>query len=173
MKKYLKYIIAFFSVFVIRLLPFRAPNVEPIMAVIMPFGKKYNSTSVFIFSVFSIVLFDLATAGIGIWTLITAIVYGLIGIGASFYFKNRSGWRNYALYAFFATIVYDALTGLTIGPLIFGQSFMVSLVGQIPFTILHLIGNVSFAIVLSPVIERWVVKESVKTIEVEGRVLVG
>jgi energy-coupling factor transport system substrate-specific component len=173
MKNWMKYTIAFLVALIIRLVPFRAPNVEPIMAVIMPFGKKYNIFSIFMFSVFSIVLFDFVTSGIGIWTLITAFIYGLIGIGASFYFKNRSGWRNYALYAFFATIVYDCLTGLTIGPLFFNQSFMVSLIGQIPFTILHLIGNVSFAIVLSPVIERWVIKESVKTIEVESRVLVG
>jgi energy-coupling factor transport system substrate-specific component len=173
MKNWVKYTIAFLSVFIIRLLPFRAPNVEPMMAVIMPLGKKFNGLFLFIFGVFSIILFDLVTSGLGIWTFITAIVYGLIGYGASVYFKNRSGWRNYAIYAIFATIVYDVLTGLTIGPLFFHQSFMVSLVGQIPFTMLHLLGNVSFAIVISPAIEKWVNKESVKTVEMESRVLVG
>ncbi len=159
MKNWVKYTIAFLSVFIIRLLPFRAPNVEPMMAVIMPLGKKFNGLFLFIFGVFSIILFDLVTSGLGIWTFITAIVYGLIGYGASVYFKNRSGWRNYAIYAIFATIVYDVLTGLTIGPLFFHQSFMVSLVGQIPFTVLHLLGNVSFAIVISPVIEKWILSE--------------
>lgn len=168
MKNWLKYIIAFLSVFIIRLLPFRAPNVEPMMAVLMPFGKRFNSISVFLFGALSMFLFDLVTSGIGIWTFITAIVYGFIGYGATIYFKNRSGRKNYALYAIIATILYDTLTGLTIGPLFFHQSFMISLVGQIPFTVLHLIGNVSFAIVISPVIERWILKEEKSIIPVSG-----
>jgi hypothetical protein len=160
-KNWLKYIIAFISVLAFRMIPFRAPNVEPIMAVIMPFGKVYGGFMAFIFGFLSIVLFDSVTSGLGIWTLITALAYGTLGLGAQYYFKNRSGWKNYASYAVMATITYDILTGLTIGPLFFHQSFMVSLVGQIPFTLLHLLGNVSFAIVLSPVIEKWITRENV------------
>lgn len=147
------------SVFAIRLMPFRAPNVEPIMASMMPLGKTYDKLMSFAFGFLSIVLFDSVTSGLGIWTLVTAVAYGLLGLGASYFFKNHSGWKSYATYAVIATIAYDAVTGLTIGPLFFHQSFIVSLVGQIPFTALHLLGNVSFAIVLSPVIERWLVKE--------------
>ncbi len=146
----------------IRLIPFRAPNVEPIMAAIMPLGKTYGKIMAFSFGFLSIVLFDSITSGIGIWTLVTAVAYGILGIGASYFLKNRSGRMSYAGYAVIATIFYDAITGLTIGPLFFNQSFMVSLVGQIPFTILHLLSNVSFAIVLSPVIERWLVVTSVR-----------
>jgi hypothetical protein len=171
-KNWLKYIIAFISVLIFRLLPFRAPNVEPIMAVIMPLGKLYGGMMSFMFGVFSIVIYDSVTSGIGIWTFITAFAYGFVGIGSYWYFKNRSGWKNYALFAVIMTIFYDAVTGLTIGPLFFGQSFVVSLVGQIPFTLLHLLGNVSFAIVLSPVIERWLVKESKKVINTEKVALV-
>ncbi len=167
MNKQIKFIVIFLSAFAIRLIPFRAPNVEPIMAVIMPLGKVYGGLLSFIFGFFSIVLFDSVTSGIGIWTLITAISYGLLGLGAQYYFKNRSGWKSYASYAIVATIVYDAITGLTIGPMFFHQSFIVSLVGQIPFTLLHLLGNVSFAIVLSPVIERWMVKEEMKVVMVK------
>lgn len=146
------------------MIPFRAPNVEPIMAVAMPFGKAYRGLFTFIFAASSIIIFDLVTSGFGIWTAITALAYGLVGYGASFYFKNRSGWKNYALYAIIATILYDVATGLTLGPLFFGMPFMVALVGQIPFTALHLLGNVSFAIVLSPVIEKWVLAEERKSI---------
>ena len=172
MKNKLKYIIALLTVFAFRLMPFRAPNVEPIMAVIMPFGKAYGSLMAFIFGFLSITLFDSVTSGFGIWTLVTAVAYGVLGLGTSYYFKNRSGWRNYAVYAVFATIFYDAVTGLTIGPLFFHQSFIVSLVGQIPFTILHLLGNVSFAIVLSSLIERWVMQSETKAIEVRKVALV-
>jgi energy-coupling factor transport system substrate-specific component len=154
-KNWFKYILAFASVFALRMMPFRAPNVEPIMTVIMPFSKVYGGIMSFVFGALSIVLYDSFTSGLGIWTLVTATVYGVIGYGAQSFFKNRSGWKSYATYAAMATIFYDAITGLTIGPLFFHQSFMISLVGQIPFTILHLLGNVSFAIVLSPVIEMW------------------
>jgi hypothetical protein len=157
MRNWVKYTVAFLFVLLIRLLPFRAPNLEPIMAFQMPFSKKYGILMSFMFGFLSITIYDSLTSGFGIWTLITAISYGLVGLGSYFYFKNRSGWKSYATYAVIATIVYDAVTGLTIGPLFFHQSFMISLVGQIPFTALHLLGNVSFAIILSPVIERWIV----------------
>ena len=169
MKNWVKYIFAFFGVLLIRLMPFRAPNVEPIMTIIMPFSKIYGGIMSFAFGFLSIVIYDSITSGVGIWTLVTALSYGFLGLGAQYYFKNRSGWKNYASYAVIATIFYDAITGLTIGPLFFHQSFMISLVGQIPFTILHLLGNVSFAIVLSPVIERWLVVASVKTMASQGK----
>lgn len=172
MKKQFKYIIAFLSVFLFRLLPFRAPNVEPIMATIMPMGKTYGKLMAFAFGFLSITLYDAVTSGFGIWTLITALAYGFVGLGTQYYFKNRSGWKSYASYAVIATIIYDAVTGLTIGPLFFHQSFIVSLTGQIPFTILHLLGNVSFAIVLTPSIERWFAKSDVKVTEVSKIVLV-
>jgi energy-coupling factor transport system substrate-specific component len=173
MNKQIKYIVIFLSAFAIRLMPFRAPNVEPIMATIMPLGKTYGKIMSFIFGFFSIVVFDSVTSGLGIWTLFTATAYGMLGLGAHYFFKNRSGWKNYAMYAIVATVVYDIVTGLTVGPIYFHQSFMVSLVGQIPFTVMHLLGNVSFAIVLSPVIEKWVTKEQVEIVNLENRVLVG
>jgi len=154
-KNWLKYIIAFISVFALRIMPFRAPNVEPIMTIIMPFSKVYGGIMSFVFGALSIVLYDSFTSGLGIWTLVTALCYGAIGYGAQSFFRNRSGWKSYATYAIIATIFYDAITGLTIGPLFFHQSFMVSLTGQIPLTVLHLLSNVSFAIILSPVIEMW------------------
>lgn len=156
-KKLFKYITAFLAVLIIRLIPFRAPNLEPIMATIMPIGKKYSKLMAFCFGFLSIVIYDSLTSGLGVWTFITAIAYGFLGLSASYFFANRSGWKSYASYAVIGTIVYDVITGLTIGPLFFHQSFLVSLTGQIPFTLIHLLGNVSFAIVLSPVIEKWLV----------------
>jgi len=145
----------------VRLMPFRAPNVEPLMASIMPIGKTSGPLFSFIFGFFSILAYDSITSGVGVWTIITGFCYGFIGLISFYYFRNRvSNWKNYGLYAIIMTLLYDALTGLTIGPLFFHQSFLVSLVGQIPFTILHLLGNVSFAIILSPVIERWIIKDS-------------
>ena len=156
-KNWFKYIISFIVVFAVRMIPFRTPNIEPIMAVQMPFGKVYGGVYAFLFGALSIVVYDSVTSGLGIWTAITAVAYGLVGLGAQAYFKNRSGWKSYASYAIIATILYDAITGLSLGPLFFGQSFAQAFIGQIPFTMLHLLGNVSFAIILSPAIEKWVV----------------
>lgn len=158
-KNWLKYVYLSIGVFVIRLLPFRAPNLEPILAAQMPLARQFGALSTFLFGAVSIVAYDSVTSGLGIWTIVTASVYGVMGIGAHMYFKNHTGQKSYVLYAIGATLAYDVLTGLTIGPLFFHQSFISAVVGQIPFTFIHLLGNVSFAIVLSPVIERWIVSE--------------
>lgn len=60
-------------------------------------------------------------------------------------------------YSIIGTIAYDALTSLTIGPLMFGQPFMNALVGQIPFTLMHLVGNAVLAVTISPLVYRWIV----------------
>ena len=168
-KNWFKYISAFIAVLLVRLIPMRAPNLEPIMATQMPFARIYGGFAAFLFGALSIVIYDSFTAGIGVWTLVTAVIYGLVGWAASLYFKNRNSRKDYAIYAIIATIAYDALTGLTMGPLFFGQSLTEAFVGQIPFTALHLLGNVAFAIVLSPVIEMWASKESKISIPVSVR----
>lgn len=153
----LKYLIGWGLVFLARLFPWRPPNMEAVLAVSMPFAKHFGALGAFLFGALSIVLFDLATTKVGLWTLITALAYGALGIGAHFFFKHReSSARNYVLYAIPATILYDAATGLSIGPLFFGQPFMEALAGQIPFTLWHLAGNIVFAALLSPLVYRLV-----------------
>lgn len=154
-----KFILGWITCFIIRLAPFRPPNVEPILATTMPFSKKYGPEAGFLFGFLSIVLFDLITLKIGIWTLVTAVLYGLLGLASYFYFqKRKSSPVNYLKFGIFGTIAYDALTGLTIGPLVFKMPFWVALTGQIPFTLYHLAGNILFSLVLSPVLYRWVIE---------------
>lgn len=143
----------------IRLIPFRPPNIEPIMATVMPFGWAYGKMAGFFFAFGSMVLFDVLVGKVGVWTLITGVAYGLVGLGAALYFQNKknTAW-NYAKYAIISTILFDAVTGLSIGPIFFGQSFMAAAIGQIPFTALHLLGNVSFALVLSPALYAFVIE---------------
>jgi len=153
----LKFLIGFAVVFLFRLVPFRPPNVEPVMATMMPFAKRFGALSGFVFAALSIVLFDAVTSGWGLWTLVTALVYGSLGLASYYFFRNReSSAKNYVVFAVIGTLFYDAVTGLTIGPLLWGQPFMVALAGQIPFTLLHLAGSVTFAAFLSPALYRWV-----------------
>ncbi len=156
---WLKFVLGWSAVFLFRLIPFRLPNVEPMLATVMPFSKRYGPLGSFLFGFLGIVLYDAVTSGWGIWTLVTALAYGALGPAAHYFFKNReASVGNFLRFGIVGTIAYDAATGLTIGPLFTGQPFMLALVGQIPFTLLHLAGTVVFATFLSPVLYRWVVQ---------------
>jgi len=153
---WLKYGIVFLGVMLFRLLPFRAPNVEPLLSAVMPLTKRYGALEGVLFAVTSIVLYDLLTAGVGVWTWVTALAYAFLAIGAHYYFLNRQPTRgNFVTFSVLSVIAYDLFTGLTVGPLAYNQTFSAALVGQIPFTVLHLMGAVLFAVVMSPLLYRW------------------
>lgn len=153
---WLKYTIVFLGVMLVRLIPFRPPNVEPLLSAVMPLTKRFGMLEGAGFAVLSIVLYDAVTAGLGIWTFVTALAYAGIAVGAYFYFKNRSPSRgNFVRYSIISVLVYDAVTGLTVGPLAFNQPLSAAIMGQIPFTVLHLLGAVFFAMVASPLLYRW------------------
>jgi uncharacterized membrane protein len=158
-KNWFKFVLGFVVCVLIRLLPFRPPNIEPIMATLMPFSRAYGKAAGFFFGFGSMVLFDVVVGKVGIWTLVTAVAYGLVGLWAALYFKNKknTAW-NYAKFAVISTILFDIVTGFTVGPLFFGQPLSAAVIGQIPFTALHLLGNVSFALILSPALYTYVIE---------------
>lgn len=159
---WLKFVIGWGVVFLFRFIPFRPPNVEPMLATLMPFSKRYGVVGSFLFGFLGIVLFDAVTSGWGVWTLVTALAYGALGPASYLFFKNReASIGNFLRFGIIGTIAYDAATGLTIGPLFMGQPFLVALTGQIPFTLLHLAGTAVFATFLSPALYRWVVQNEV------------
>jgi uncharacterized membrane protein len=154
MQNKFKILIVFIGCLLFRFIPFRAPNVEPIMASIMPISKKYGALLGFLFGFLSIMIFDSLTH-FGSWTWVAGITYGIIGASSFFYFKKfKSSIFNFAVFAFFATIVFDLITGVLFAP-IFGQTIFNALILQIPFTALHLAGNLGFALTLSPILNRW------------------
>lgn len=146
----------------VRLIPFRAPNIEPILATTMPFSKIFGAFVGLSFAVLSVLLYDLMTGTLGVQTFFTVLAYGVVGLWSASYFKKReSNSLNYVRFAIMGTLVFDALTGLTVGPIFFHQSFLNSLVGQIPFTAFHLIGNIAFAFILSPAIYNFMIKKRI------------
>ena len=164
---WLKYLLGWLAVFLIRLIPFLPPNFEPMLATVMPFSGRYGVLGSFLFGFLGILVFDVFTSGIGMWTWITAGMYGALGIGAHVFFKRYEATTlNFVAYGLIGTLVYDIVTGLSIGPLFYGQSFMSALVGQIPFTAMHLTGAALFAVVLSPALHKWVVQNDVLEIPV-------
>jgi hypothetical protein len=159
----LKFFFALILCLLVRLIPFRAPNVEPILATTMPIGRAYGAFMGFSFAVLSILLFDVVTHTLGLQTIFTVLAYGMLGLGSALYFqKHQEDKWGYVKFSIFGTLFYDALTGLTIGPIFFHQSFLTSLVGQIPFTAFHLLGNVTFALILSPAIYHFLIKKKKK-----------
>ncbi len=157
-KSGLKYFIVLATGIILRFLPLKAPNIEPVMASTMPMAKKYGKASAFIFAFLSMALFDVIDGVVGPWTWVTSIVYGVIGISAAYYFKNKSNRPlNYLKFSIMSTLAFDALTGLTIGPVFFNQPFLTALIGQIPFTAIHLLGNGILALAVSPLLYRWLV----------------
>src|SRR3989338_10401938 len=117
----IKVAIVFAACLLFRLLPFRAPNLEPILASQMPIAKQFGGLAGFFFGALSILLYDALTGTLGPWTLLTAPMYGLLGLAAARYLKNRAGRRHFVFFAIVGTIFYDATTGLTVGPLFFNQ----------------------------------------------------
>ena len=160
-----KFFLGLFFSLLVRLLPFRAPNIEPILSVTMPFSKYFGAFSSFSFAVLSILLYDVITSTLGVQTFFTAFAYGTLAICSAIYFKKYEASRwHFVRFAVIGTLFFDAATGLTAGPMFFHQSFLQALSGQIPFTILHLIGNIIFALVLSPAIYNSLVRKR-KSIE--------
>ena len=153
-----KFIIGWTAVFLFRLIPFRPPNFEPMLATVMPFSKRYGLACSFLFGFLGIVLYDAVTSGWGSWTAVTSVSYGLLGVGAHLFFKNReASVKNFLLFGVPGTVLYDAVTML-IGPVFTGQSFSVALIGQIPFTLMHVLGTIVFSVLLAPALYRWVIQ---------------
>ena len=154
----LKFVIGWTAVFLFRLIPFRPPNFEPMLSVVMPFSKRFGVVGSFLFGFLGIVLFDAVTSGWGSWTAVTAVCYGLLGVGAHYFFKNReASVRNFLTFGIPGTVLYDAVT-MMIGPVFGHQPLMVALTGQVPFTLMHLLGTIVFSVLLSPALYRWVVQ---------------
>jgi hypothetical protein len=154
MKNKFKIFVVFVGCLLFRLIPLRAPNIEPLMASIMPITRKCGAFMGFAFGFLSIFLYD-ALTHFGAWTWTAGITYGFVGVASFFYFKkSQSSILNFAVFAFFTTVVYDLITGVLFAPM-FGQTILNALVMQIPFTALHLAGNIGFAVTLSPLIDKW------------------
>ena len=142
---------------------------EPITATMMPFGKTFGALGGFAFGFLSIVLYDLILQAVNIpafgvqttfgeWTFVTGIAFGLLGAASHYFFRNKKGTPlQYALFAIPATIGYDLLTGVIYSPLRYPDtSFTEAFTGQIPFTVNHLISSIVLALVISPLIQRWI-----------------
>ena len=134
------------------------PNNDPIMAVTLPYARRGRVSAV-LFPVAAMALFDLLSGRIGIWTLVTAGTYGLIGFGFSFLYAGlaargrRVGRGTYLLSGAAGVLVFDFVTGPVLSSALFHLSFAQAAVGQVPFTLRHLLSVSLYAVLVSPVVD--------------------
>ena len=168
-----KYILGFIGTLIFRLLsPFMGLwNVSPLMATELAGAKAYGPWVGGLYGALSIWLLDVLVGRTGSWTAITAITYGAVGVWGAYFFKNReASARNFIIASVVGALFFDLVTGVLMGPLLYGQPWLEAIVGQIPFTLRHLVGNIFFAVVLAPWFYRqimtnpkWVVSRIFKT----------
>lgn len=157
---FVKFAIGWTAVFLFRLIPWRPPNFEPMLASVMPYSKRYGVAGSFLFGFLGIVLFDAVTSGWGVWTAVTALCYGTLGVAAHYFFRDRdASAKNFLLFGIPGTISYDAVTML-IGPAFAGQPLALALAGQIPFTLMHLAGTIAFSVLLAPALYRFLASDA-------------
>jgi hypothetical protein len=139
------------------------PNNDPIMAVMLPCAKRGRAAA-FAFPVVAMVLFDILSRRVGIWTVVTAGTYGLLGLGFSFAYSalgkrgRRIGPATFLVSGVVGVLVFDFITGPILSSAMFRMSFAQAFVGQIPFTLKHLASVSAYTLVVSPSLD-WVLRQ--------------
>ena len=134
------------------------PNNDPIMAVTLPCAKR-GRVAALVFPIAAMVLFDVLSQRLGVWTVVTAATYGLLGLGFSYVFsaltkRGRSiGAATFLVSGVVGVLVFDFVTGPVMSSAMFHMSFGEAFVGQIPFTVKHLGSVAVYALVVSPVLD--------------------
>lgn len=151
----LKVIIALLACLGLRFVPFRPPNVEPVLAFTLPVGGVSSVWGTGLFSAANIVLFDILSGSVGSWTAIAAVSYGMVGVAAAFYARAKRSLLSQVGFTVVATLAYDFVTGVVASSLLFKMSFAESFRGQIPFTMNHLVGSIFLVLAVVPLLSAW------------------
>lgn len=136
------------------------PNNDPIMAIAMPYAKHKKRWMAIGFPILAMSLFDCLSAEVGVWTIVTAATYGLLGVGFSVLYGRRAargrriGPLTFLVSGVAGVLVFDFITGPIMSSVLFRITFTQAFVGQIPFTLWHLASVSAYALVISPVIDR-------------------
>lgn len=130
------------------------PNNDPIMGFMLPQART-SIIKPMIFTFSAMFIFDFLTSGIGMWTWVTAITYAIIALLISFFFKKikKAKISQYFGASVIGILIFDIITGPLMSTFLFGQSIWLVTLGQIPFTIYHLVSGVTYVIILAPVFD--------------------
>ncbi|MFP4568129.1 MAG: hypothetical protein ACLFN8_04240 [Candidatus Woesearchaeota archaeon] len=128
------------------------------MSTMMPYAKKWGVLAGILFTFSAMLMFDLITGTLGVWSLLTISAYLIVALFAGIYFKNRGKVKHYVIFAIIGTLFYDAVTSISVGVFVFNQSLMQTLILQIPFTLIHLLSNIVLAALVSPLLYKWILR---------------
>jgi|GEM_PF-997135 len=92
-----------------------------------------------------------AKGTIGLWTISGAIAWGAVAFLFSREKPNGSP-MNFAKLGIAGTLLFDALTGPIASTLVWGIPFPEALIGQIPFTLKHLLGMAAISFIAAPLL---------------------
>lgn len=156
--KILKYALSILFCNGYRLLRF-IPNNDPIMGVMLPFSKQDKWWQGALFALITMVSFDLITGMVGIWTVVTALTYGGLGVMFHITYKRIKNvkMKHYLGSGVVGVLIFDFITGVVAGPVMFGMSFTQAAIGQIPFTVIHLVTVTGFILIITPILDRAVI----------------
>ncbi|MBT4855659.1 hypothetical protein HOM50_01685 [bacterium] len=126
---------------------------DPFPGVFLLINRQLKGVNGFLFIASQFFCFDYLTNTLGIWTLLIAIAYGTIEFGLNHYVKQHhyTIW-NGLLYTAIAVLSFDCI-GMAIGPLFFQQPILSAVLGQIPFTLEHLVRASIFTTALNMLIQ--------------------
>lgn len=139
------------------------PNNDPIMAVMLPCSKRGRVAAV-AFPVAAMVLFDVLSRRVGVWTAVTAGTYGILGLAFAHVYRSLArrgrnvGTGTFLVSGIAGVLVFDFVTGPVMSSLLFRMSFGQAFIGQIPFTLWHLASVSAYAVVVSPALD-WALRE--------------
>ncbi|MFH1392053.1 MAG: hypothetical protein ABIH20_07105 [Candidatus Diapherotrites archaeon] len=135
------------------------PNSDPLMGFILPAAKtSWWKAPLFAFA--SILIFDIFTSGIGLWTWVTSVTYAFVALGFHFFLKEKkSSLKLFISSGAIGVLIFDFITGPIMSSFLFKQSFLITLLGQIPFTVMHLISVVFGIVIISPFYDAEIMKE--------------
>lgn len=152
-----KFVIGILLSNIIRLFRF-IPNNDPIMAIMLPYAKSDKKYKAVLFPFITMVSFDLITGMLGIWTIVTALTYAGLGLlFTQFFFKEKKiSIFKYLKGGVIGVLIFDFITGPIMSSFMFGMSFIEAFLGQIPFTLMHLVTVGTFIIVITPFYDKFV-----------------
>jgi hypothetical protein len=128
------------------------PNNDPVMGFMLPQTRK-SAWKAALFAFTTMVIFDIITMKVGVWTLVTALTYAALAVGFSLFFKKIKTTKitHYLSASVIGILLFDLITGPIMSSVMFSQSLLITTLGQIPFTFYHLISGVTWVVIIAPV----------------------
>ncbi len=135
------------------------PNNDPIMGCMLPFSRQDRWWQGALFALVTMISFDFITMKVGMWTVVTALTYAGLGLLFHFAYKRigKVKLKHYLGSGVVGVLIFDFVTGVLFGPAMFGMSFVQAFIGQIPFTVMHLLTVSGFILILTPLLDRAVI----------------